>query len=80
VVFSTHVDTATGAAAPGKDYAGILKDNDSLFVIDGVCATGGMKEKMTDWGVDVILMAAQKCFGVPPGHRAGKPRNYIQKN
>jgi len=22
---------------------------------------------MTDWGVDVILTAAQKCFGVPPG-------------
>ena len=67
VVFSTHVDTATGAAAPVKNYAEILKDLDSLFIIDGVCATGGMEEKMTDWGVDVILTAAQKCFGVPPG-------------
>jgi alanine-glyoxylate transaminase/serine-glyoxylate transaminase/serine-pyruvate transaminase len=67
VVFSTHVDTATGAAAPVKDYAGILKDHNNLFIIDGVCATGGMEEKMTDWGVDVILTAAQKCFGVPPG-------------
>ncbi|MCJ7581266.1 MAG: alanine--glyoxylate aminotransferase family protein [Candidatus Aminicenantes bacterium] len=66
-VSSTHVDTATGAAAPVKDYAGILKDQNSLFFIDGVCATGGMEEKMTDWGVDVILTAAQKCFGVPPG-------------
>jgi aspartate aminotransferase-like enzyme len=26
-----------------------------------------MEEKMTDWGVDVVLTAAQKCFGVPPG-------------
>lgn len=67
VVFSTHVDTATGASAPVRDYAGVLKNHDSLFVIDGVCATGGMEEKMTDWGVDVILTAAQKCFGVPPG-------------
>lgn len=67
VVFSTHVDTATGAAAPVKDYADILRDHESLFVIDGVCATGGMEEKMTEWGVDVILTAAQKCFGVPPG-------------
>ena len=67
LVSSTHVDTATGAAAPVKDYAGISRDHDSLFIIDGVCATGGMEEKMTDWGVDVILTAAQKCFGVPPG-------------
>ncbi|MFC2166946.1 pyridoxal-phosphate-dependent aminotransferase family protein [Acidobacteriota bacterium] len=67
LISSTHVDTATGAAAPVKDYAEILQDHDSLFLIDGVCATGGMEEKMTDWGVDIILTAAQKCFGVPPG-------------
>jgi len=67
VVSSTHVDTATGAAAPVKDYAEVLKDSDSLFLVDGVCATGGMEERMTDWGIDVVLTAAQKCFGVPPG-------------
>lgn len=67
VVSSTHVDTATGAAAPVKSYAEVLKDSDSLFLVDGVCATGGMEERMTDWGIDVVLTAAQKCFGVPPG-------------
>jgi len=66
-VVSTHVDTATGACAPVKDYADILKGSDSLYLIDGVCATGGMEERMTEWGVDVILTAAQKCFGTPPG-------------
>ncbi len=66
-VFSTHVDTATGACAPVKDYADILKDHESLFIIDGVCATGGIEERMNDWGVDVILTAAQKCLGAPPG-------------
>ncbi len=66
-VVSTHVDTATGACAPVKDYAEILADFDSLYIIDGVCATGGIEERMDDWGVDVILTAAQKCFGVPPG-------------
>ena len=67
VVSSTHVDTATGAAAPVKSYAEVLKSSDSLFIVDGVCATGGMEERMTDWGIDVVLTAAQKCFGVPPG-------------
>lgn len=66
-VVSTHVDTATGACAPVRDYAEILKDFDGLYIIDGVCATGGIEERMDDWGVDVVLTAAQKCFGAPPG-------------
>jgi len=67
VVVSTHVDTCTGACAPVKGYADVLKDKDILYIIDGVCATGGIEERMDDWGVDVILTAAQKCFGAPPG-------------
>ena len=66
-VASTHVDTATGACAPVKEYAQVLESYESLYIIDGVCATGGIEERMTAWGVDVILTAAQKCFGVPPG-------------
>jgi len=66
-VASTHVDTATGACAPVKEYAEVVKNTNSLFMIDGVCATGGIEEQMSPWGVDVILTAAQKCFGVPPG-------------
>jgi len=66
-VVSTHVDTCTGACAPIKDYADMLKNHDLLYIIDGVCATGGIEERMDDWGVDVILTAAQKCFGAPPG-------------
>jgi alanine-glyoxylate transaminase/serine-glyoxylate transaminase/serine-pyruvate transaminase len=67
VVVSTHVDTATGVCAPVRDYAEMTKNSGSLFIIDGVCATGGMEERMDEWGVDVVLTAAQKCFGVPPG-------------
>jgi len=66
-VVSTHVDTCTGACAPVKDYADILKDRGIIYIIDGVCSTGGIEERMDDWGVDVILTAAQKCFGAPPG-------------
>ncbi|MFP4082786.1 MAG: pyridoxal-phosphate-dependent aminotransferase family protein [Candidatus Aminicenantes bacterium] len=66
-VVTTHVDTATGACAPVKDYADILKNHDCLYIIDGVCATGGIEERMDDWGIDIVLTAAQKCFGAPPG-------------
>ena len=66
-VISTHVDTCTGACAPIKDYADILKRDGTHFIVDGVCATGGIEERMDDWAIDVILTAAQKCFGAPPG-------------
>ena len=67
VVTATHVDTATGTCAPIQEYAEVLKKRDALFIVDGVCATGGIEERMDDWGIDVILTAAQKCFGAPPG-------------
>jgi alanine-glyoxylate transaminase/serine-glyoxylate transaminase/serine-pyruvate transaminase len=66
-VVATHVDTATGVCAPVHEYAKIIKDSESFFIVDGVCATGGIEERMDDWGVDIVLTAAQKCFGVPPG-------------
>ncbi len=67
VVIATHVDTATGACAPVADYARILGGRDVLFILDGVCATGGIEERMDDWNLDIVLTAAQKCFGAPPG-------------
>ena len=67
VVVCTHVDTATGACAPVEDYARIVKKAGALFIVDGVCATGGIAERMDDWIIDVVLTAAQKCLGTPPG-------------
>jgi aspartate aminotransferase-like enzyme len=67
VVACTHVDTASGAAAPVEEYSQVLEKAGSLFIVDGVCATGGIPERMDDWGIDVVLTAAQKCLGTPPG-------------
>ncbi len=66
-VLCTHVDTGSGACAPVRAYARALRGRQALFVVDGVCATGGIEERMDDWGIDVVLTAAQKCFGGPPG-------------
>jgi aspartate aminotransferase-like enzyme len=67
LVVCTHVDTATGACAPIEDYAAVLDRTGALFIVDGVCATGGAAERMDAWGIDVVLTAAQKCLGAPPG-------------
>jgi aspartate aminotransferase-like enzyme len=63
----THVDTSTGTASPVEAYCELLKGRDELVILDGVCATGGIDEPFDRWGVDVLLTAAQKAIGAPPG-------------
>jgi aspartate aminotransferase-like enzyme len=67
LVVATHVDTGSGGCVPAREYAAAARAAGVLFILDGVCATGGIEERMDDWGIDVILTAAQKCFGAPPG-------------
>jgi len=40
---------------------------ETIFIVDGVCATGGIEERMDDWGIDILFTGNQKAFGVPPG-------------
>jgi len=64
----THVDTSTGVCAPLKEIAEIIKGfPETLFIVDAVCATGGIEERMDDWGIDIIFAGNQKAIGVPPG-------------
>ena len=63
----THVDTSTGTLAPVQAYADVLKGRPELFILDGVCATAAIDEPFDAWGVDVLLTAAQKAIGAPPG-------------
>lgn len=64
----THVDTATGAMAPVEEIGQVMKDfPDTLYIVDGVCATGGIREDADAMGIDILLTGSQKAFGVAPG-------------
>lgn len=64
----THVDTSTGVCAPLEEVAEVIKRfPETLFIVDGVCATGGIEECMDDWEIDILFAGNQKAFGVPPG-------------
>lgn len=64
----THVDTSTGVCAPLEEVAEVIKRfPETLFIVDAVCATGGIEERMDDWEIDILFAGNQKAFGVPPG-------------
>lgn len=65
----THVDTSTGVIADIDEIAQVVRKEspDTLIIVDGVCATGGVKEEFDKWGIDVIFTGSQKALAVPPG-------------
>lgn len=68
VVTVTHVDTATGVVAPIEEISKIVrKHEDTLYIVDGVCATAAEPEYVDEMGIDVLLTGSQKAFGVAPG-------------
>lgn len=63
----THVDTSTGVLIDPGPVTSVAKERGVLVLLDGVCATGGERLAMSDWGVDVALTGSQKALGLPPG-------------
>ncbi|MEW6623459.1 MAG: alanine--glyoxylate aminotransferase family protein [Bacillota bacterium] len=68
VITVTHVDTATGVCAPIEEISKVAaRFEDTLYIVDGVCATAAEPEAVDDMGIDILLTGSQKAFGVPPG-------------
>ena len=64
----THVDTATGVCAPIEEISKVVaKHKDTIYIVDGVCATAAEPELVDEMGIDILFTASQKAFGVPPG-------------
>lgn len=64
----THVDTSTGVAAPVAEIGEMMKKfPETLYIVDGVCATAAEPEKLNSMNIDILLTGSQKAFGVCPG-------------
>lgn len=64
----THVDTSTGVAAPVAEIGEMMrKFPETLYIVDGVCATAGEPERLNSMNIDIIITGSQKAFGVCPG-------------
>ncbi len=62
-----HNESSTAVVNPIKEVGEIMKDYDTLFVVDTVSSLAGDTVKVDDYGLDICLSGSQKCIAAPPG-------------
>src|SRR5258708_31474963 len=62
-----HNESATGVVADLAAIGAVLRDTDTLLVVDSVSGVGRIEMRMDEWGADVVVTASQKCLMNPPG-------------
>src|SRR5437773_12534900 len=60
-------ETSTGLTNPIADIAKVAKEHDTLLIVDGITAVGGLENRMEAWGIDALVVGSQKCLAAPPG-------------
>jgi aspartate aminotransferase-like enzyme len=65
----TYSETSTGARAPLKELAAVVREvaPDTLILVDAVSAVGGIELRFDEWGIDLAFAGTQKCLALPPG-------------
>jgi aspartate aminotransferase-like enzyme len=64
----SHGDTSTAVVAPIEEIGKVLaKYSDTIYIVDGVAATGAEYADVDGMGIDVMFTGSQKAFGVCPG-------------
>jgi len=66
-VVVVHNESATGVVADLEAIGAVLRDSETLLVVDSVSGVGGVEMRMDEWGADVVVTASQKCLMNPPG-------------
>ncbi len=60
-------ETSTTVLHPVEEIAGIVRQRDTLLVVDGITAVGVLDVPMDRWGIDVLVTGSQKALMLPPG-------------
>lgn len=67
LVAVVHAETSTGVRNPVAEIGDLLKQSDTLYLVDAVTSFGGIEIPMDSWGIDVLYSGTQKCLSCPPG-------------
>ena len=62
-----HNESSTAVVNPIKEVGEIMKDHDTLLVVDTVSSLAGDTVKVDEYGLDICLSGSQKCIAAPPG-------------
>ena len=65
-----HNETSTGVAAPIKEIGKLMKNYDTLYIVDTVSSLGGDEVNVEKFGIDICVTGSQKCLAAPPGMAA----------
>ncbi len=66
-VFATLSETSTGVGHDIEAIGRVVGPSKALLVVDGISGVGVMECRTDAWGVDVLVVGAQKALMTPPG-------------
>jgi alanine-glyoxylate transaminase/serine-glyoxylate transaminase/serine-pyruvate transaminase len=67
VVAIVHAETSTGVLQSLEEIGGMVREHDSLFLVDTVTSLAGAPVKVDEWLIDICYSGTQKCLSCPPG-------------
>lgn len=62
-----HAETSTGVINPVAEVGSLLRNSDTLYLVDTVTSLGGVDVRTDDWSIDALYSGTQKCLSCPPG-------------
>lgn len=66
-VITVHNESSTGAVTDLAAIGALLRQRDTLFLVDSISGLGGMELRQDAWGVDIVVTGSQKALMCPPG-------------
>lgn len=66
-VVTVHNESSTGAVTDLAGIGALLRDRDTLFLVDSISGLAGMELRQDEWGVDIVVTGSQKALMCPPG-------------
>ena len=66
-VFTTLLETSTGVGHDIQAIGRVVGPSKALLVVDGISGVGAMECRTDDWGIDILVVGAQKALMTPPG-------------
>ncbi len=62
-----HHETSTTVLNPLRELAAEVQAADRICIVDAVSTLGGVRLPVDEWGIDVCITSANKCFESLPG-------------